>query len=214
MTTSAQPLLSRREARRADELARRRSDVVVGAAEVFATKGYHDAQISEIAAAAEVSLGSLYATFAGKDEIYQAVLESTADHMRVAVRHPIDQIEDATEALLALIDTMFAVFEDNAHILRLTLSGTGGLPWRIRANTKGISGRGVDSFVSWLTEICDRAVGEKKLRGIDAKALALMLAGSVLQTAAHSIDHTPEVPLSKSAPHVRAIFERILKPGD
>jgi AcrR family transcriptional regulator len=188
--------------------------MVAGAAEVFAKKGYDGAQMTEVAAAAEVSLGSLYSTFKGKDEIYQAVLESTADHMRVAVRQPIDQIEDPTEALLTLIDTMFAVFEENAQMLRLTLSGTGALPWRIRSSTGEMSGRGIDAFVAWLTEICDRAVREKKLRGINAHALAQILTGALLQTAAHSIENTPEVPLSKNAPYVRTIFERILKPTD
>lgn len=214
MAISTQSLQSRRTARRADELARRRSDMVAGAAEVFAEKGYDGAQMTDIAAAAEISLGSLYATFEGKDELYQVVLESTADHMRVAVRQPIDQIEDPTEALLTLIDTMFAVFEENADMLRLTLSGTGALPWRIRSGTEEISGPGIDAFVVWLTEICDRAVREKKLRGINAQALALMLTGALLQTAAHSIKNTPEVPLSKNAPYVRTIFERILKPTD
>jgi TetR/AcrR family transcriptional repressor of mexJK operon len=54
---------SRREQRRAQELAGRRADLLDAALEVFAEKGFDGAQISEIAGLAEVSLASLYAMF-------------------------------------------------------------------------------------------------------------------------------------------------------
>ena len=44
---------SPRENRRASELERRRTDALSAASAVFASKGYHDAQMTEIAAAAE-----------------------------------------------------------------------------------------------------------------------------------------------------------------
>ena len=46
--------------------------------------------------------------------------------------------------------------------------------------------------------------------GEGTEALALTLTGALLQTAAHAIERTPDVPLSESAPRVRAIFERTL----
>jgi AcrR family transcriptional regulator len=45
---------SRREQRRRQDLQRRRSDILAAASSVFAAKGFHDAQMTEIAAAAEV----------------------------------------------------------------------------------------------------------------------------------------------------------------
>jgi len=210
MVRTTPPAESRRSARRAAELARRRSDVVKGAAEIFGAKGYDGAQMTEIAKAAEVSLGSLYGLFEGKDQIYRAVLEDAARHMEASVRQPIERIEDPAQALLELVDTLFHVFDQNANVLRLLLGGTGGLPAAIRSNLRGASAPGVDDFVSWLSEICDRAVRQGALRGLDAEALALTLTGALLQTAAHAIEHAPSVPLSENAPRVRAIFARTL----
>ena len=204
------PAASRRSARRAEELARRRSDVVTGAAEVFGTKGYEGAQMTEIARASEVSLGSLYALFEGKDEIYRAVLEDAARHIEASVRQPIERIEDPAQALLEVVDTLFHVFDQNLNVLRLLLSGTGGLPAAIRTNLRGATAPGVGDFVAWLTEICERVVQRRELRALDAEALALTLTGALLQTAAHAIEHAPDVPLSQHAARVRAIFSRTL----
>ena len=66
--------VSRRQKRRAEDLARRRSDVLAAAAAVIAAKGFHDAQMTEIASAAEVSLATVYALFDGKDRIFEEVL--------------------------------------------------------------------------------------------------------------------------------------------
>ena len=210
MIRTATPTESRRSSRRAAELARRRSDVITGAAEVFGAKGYDGAQMTEIAKAAEVSLGSLYAVFEGKDQIYRAVLEDAARHMEASVRQPIERIEDPTQALLELVETLFRVFDQNVNVLRLLLSGTGGLPAAIRSNSRGADVPGVDDFVSWLSEICDRVVRQHELRSIDGQALALTLTGALLQTAAHAIEHAPDLPLSENAPRIRAIFERTL----
>ena len=76
--------VSPRENRRANELAQRREDALAAASAVFAAKGYHDAQMTEIAAAAELSRASLYSMFTGKEELYQQVISSGAE----AVREP------------------------------------------------------------------------------------------------------------------------------
>ena len=62
---------SRRKNRRERELANRRDDAIDGAAAVFAAKGFHEAQMTEIAAAAELSLASLYSMFRGKEELFR-----------------------------------------------------------------------------------------------------------------------------------------------
>ncbi|HEX2464324.1 MAG TPA: helix-turn-helix domain-containing protein [Thermoanaerobaculia bacterium] len=73
---------SRREARRERELEHRRSDVLEAATEAFATHGYHDAQIGEIAARAELSLASLYSMFDGKEAWWGRARRGWADACR------------------------------------------------------------------------------------------------------------------------------------
>jgi AcrR family transcriptional regulator len=180
------------------------------AADVFARKGYDGAQMAEIAGAAEVSLASLYAQFRSKDEIYEAVIEDAAERMFGVLRERVEAVEDPGEALLVLIDTLFGCLEQDIALLRLVLSGTAGVPWRIRANRRS---RMTDEVNAWVIERCKKAVRRSALRGLDAAALGHALMGGVLQAAASAIDHTPERPLSELAPRLRAIFARLLDGG-
>jgi AcrR family transcriptional regulator len=198
---------SPRASRRAREVAQRRIDMLAAAAEVFARKGYDGAQMAEIAARAEVSLASLYAEFRGKDEIYQAVIDDTAERFFEVLRGRVDAVADPGEALLVLIDTFFECLARDIAVLRLVLSASAGMPWRIRADR---TSRVTDELRAWLLALCRKAVRRSALRGLDGAALAHVLLGGVMQSAAQSIELEPERPLTELAPRLRAIFERLL----
>jgi AcrR family transcriptional regulator len=198
---------SRRASRRARELAVRRADMLASAAEVFARKGYDGAQMAEIAAAAEVSLASLYAEFRGKDDIYQAVIDDAGGRVLAAIRERAAAVRDPGEALLEVIDAMFECMERDIALLRLVVSGSSGLPWRFRTSREsGLLGE----FTDWVTALCRKAVRSGPLRGLDAGALARTLIGAVLHAAAHAVDAKPPARLTDQAPRVRAIFSRLI----
>jgi AcrR family transcriptional regulator len=199
---------SRRASRRARELEQRRMDMLAAAADAFAQKGYDGAQMAEIAAAAEVSLASLYAEFRAKHEIYQAVIDDAAERMFEVLRDRVEAVEDPAEALLVLIDTLFDCLAQDIALLRLVLSGSAGVPWRIRSDRQS---RVTDEFRSWVIGQCRRATRRGALRGLDAAALGHALIGGVLQAAAHAIEREPERPLTELAPRLRAIFARLLE---
>jgi len=71
---SATPV-SLRARRRREDLSRRREDTLAGATAVFAERGFHDAQMGGMAAAAEVSRKTLYAMFESKELLYQEVID-------------------------------------------------------------------------------------------------------------------------------------------
>jgi AcrR family transcriptional regulator len=194
---------SPRATRRAREVAQRRLDMLAAAADVFARKGYEGAQMAEIAAAAEVSLASLYAEFRGKHEIYQAAIDDMAERLFEVLRSRVEAVADPGEALLVLIDTLFECLAQDA-LLRLVLSGSAGV--RIRSDRQV---RVSHAFTEWVIGLCRRAVRRGGLRGLEPSALGHALIGSVLQAAAFAIDHEPERPLTQCAPPVRAIFARL-----
>jgi AcrR family transcriptional regulator len=200
---------SRRASRRARELAVRRADMLAGAADVFARKGYDGAQMAEIAAAAEVSLASLYAEFRGKDDIYQAVIDDAGRRVLSAIRERAETIADPAEALLEVIDALFECMDRDIALLRLVISGSSGLPWRLRTSQES---QIFDEFTDWVTALCRRAVRSGTLRGLYAGTLARALIGAVMQTAAHAVDQSAS--LTAQAPRVRAIFSRLIAGGE
>ena len=124
--------VSPRENRRANELAQRREDALTAASSVFAAKGYHDAQMTEIAAEAELSRASLYSMFTGKEELYQQVISTAAEAVRDAVHEKVEALDDPGHQLLCVIDSLFACYEQNQNLLRIYVLGTQGLPFKIR----------------------------------------------------------------------------------
>jgi AcrR family transcriptional regulator len=201
---------SPRAQRRRLEQEQRRADVIRAASSIFGEKGYEGAQIAEIAAAAELSLASLYALFEGKEQLYQAVIEVAAVSIREIVFDKIEPVPDPAERLLTLVDSLFDCFEQNRDLLRIYTRSTGGLPWRMRSSLGDSAVTIFQNFIDWVAELAQDAQKTGYLRGLDPEAFALTLIGSVTTTAAFAIERAPGRPLTDSASGVRAICKRIL----
>ena len=203
---------SRRQGRRDRELAGRRVDAIEGAAAIFAAKGFHDAQMTEIAAAAELSLASLYSMFKGKEELYAEVMRTATDRMRKSVLDSVGEIDDPAETLLALIDAIFECFEAMHDLTTLVMSTTQGLPWRFREQL-GEQGRESNRpFMEWMVGLAREAQSQGYLDGIDPEVFSRTLIGAISITAAASARDEPNQPFTRGAPSIRAIFERVLRP--
>jgi len=202
---------SPKERRRAEDLTRRREDVIAAAVTVFAEKGFHAAQVTEIAARAELSRATLYALFEGKDELYAEVIATTARRVSEVVRGNVKGIEDPAERLLAVIDALFASFEASQDLLRIYARGTHGIPFRVRQELGDETFHVFQEFGDWVTELAEAAAQAGRIGGLDPRAVATTLVGSVTVTATRWIEATPELPLSGAAEAVRAIFERLLE---
>jgi len=201
---------SRRDERRADEMARRRTDILSAAAAVFATKGYHDAQISDIAAAAEVSRASIYAMFEGKKELYGEVISSAAKAIDGRVHAAVARLEDPAEQLLCVIDTLFECYEGNLDLLRIYTLGTHGLRFKAREAIGDSSVEVFVAFTNWVVTLAQRAKQAGYLRGHDPETVAVSLVGAVTTTAARWVEFTPDRPISEAVPVLRAIFRDVV----
>jgi len=202
--------VSPRENRRASELAQRRTDALAAASAVFASKSYHDAQMTEIAAAAELSRASLYSMFTGKEELYQEVISTAAEAVRDAVREKVEALDDPGHQLLCVIDSLFSCYEQNQNLLRIYTLGTQGLPFKGR-HAMGDSVLEIFvAFTEWVIEIAKQAKRAGYLQRLDPEAVGLSLVGAVNTIAARWLETTPERPLSQAAPPVHAIFQQLL----
>ncbi|MCB2185881.1 MAG: TetR/AcrR family transcriptional regulator [Deltaproteobacteria bacterium] len=147
--------------RRAKETARRRSDVLEAAVEVFAVKGFHDTAMTEIAAQAEFSLATIYKLFpGGKEEIYQAtqerVVASFERELAALPADPADPLATLRE-YLAASGRVYA-----AHPREMTLhlreaAGLGfdlarGLPPELAARYRASADRAVSALAAALEQ--------------------------------------------------------------
>ena len=90
----------------------RRRQILDAALTVFSQKGFHAANVSDVAAEAGVSQGTIYWYFDSKDELFQAALLSSFIDLGEDVMAPLAECTSATEKLLALAQSM----TDLAHV--------------------------------------------------------------------------------------------------
>ncbi|MBN1953885.1 MAG: TetR/AcrR family transcriptional regulator [Anaerolineae bacterium] len=64
----------------------RRAQILSAARQVFAQQGFHDTKMSDIAQAAEVSQGTLYHYFSGKDDLFMSLFSNWAEQLEGTVQ--------------------------------------------------------------------------------------------------------------------------------
>src|SRR4029077_9339981 len=76
------------------------------AARVLADKGFHDTTVADIAAAADIGVGTFYLHFPTKDALFDSVVEETVDRLKAAV----DAARDASTGPVEKMTTANAAF--------------------------------------------------------------------------------------------------------
>jgi AcrR family transcriptional regulator len=208
------PPRSRREERRERELSLRRADVIAAAAAEFAEKGFDGAQMSALAARAEVALGTLYSLFASKEQLFQAVIETSAEQVRASIQAEVLAVAGARERLLRLIDAGFAWFRRDPVFFRLYAQSTHGWPARIRATMGESAQAQFTDFAQWVVELARDAAAAGALRGIDPEAFGLALMGALVNVTSALTTGTTTRSAEAFAADLRTLFERLLAPEE
>jgi AcrR family transcriptional regulator len=203
---------SPREQRRERELELRRADVLAAATAEFAEKGFEGAQMSALAARAEVALGTLYSLFASKEQLFQAVVETGADALRSAIEAQVLALSDPRERLLRLIDAGFERFRSEPALFRIFAQSTRGMTARIRGAMGESAQAQFAEFVRFVVGLAREAAAAGVLRGVDPEAFGLALMGALVNVTTAIIEGTTTRPAEALAADVRALFERLLAP--
>lgn len=96
---------------------RTRQDLLAAAVSVLARKGFHDTKITDIAAEADVGVGTFYLHFETKDALFDALVDDTVrrlktavDDARLAVTDPIERLRAANQAFCRFAERNREVF--------------------------------------------------------------------------------------------------------
>ncbi|MBN1642936.1 MAG: TetR/AcrR family transcriptional regulator [Anaerolineae bacterium] len=122
MEPSQQTPESSAQNRRQRRIARRRSEILAAAAEVFAERGYAGTTTRAIAEAADVAEGTLYNYFGGKREILLAVANEADGPMAQALLDA-GRLE-SREAMTVLFERAFDISEARLPFLRTLLTAS------------------------------------------------------------------------------------------
>jgi len=113
-------------ARRERERLQRRREILEAARKLFCEKGYAAATVDDIAAAAELSKGTVYLYFRSKDELYASVIlegfEKLEERLKELARSDLPLLDKVEAILRAFVDHCIS----NPEYFRLTQLFAGG----------------------------------------------------------------------------------------
>lgn len=110
-----------------------RQHILEAAERVFAERGYEVAKVAEIAQDCALSMGTIYAIFPGKAELYAALLEGRGQELLHLAQGLASRNLPPREALLALADVYIDYFVEHPEFLRMHLRS--GASWALGSAT-------------------------------------------------------------------------------
>jgi AcrR family transcriptional regulator len=162
---------SRKESVRQARKEMYRQLIFEAAERVFAEQGFDGAKMQDVAAEAGLSLGTLYAIFAGKAELFQAIHESRGRQLIEHARAEAGRFEDVTEQLLQGLRAYVEFLLDHPHFLRIHLDD--GRVLAIGRSSQPIeTEEGAGTEVDFVAESMHRAMSEGALYDDDPILMA------------------------------------------
>ncbi|MDP1874385.1 TetR/AcrR family transcriptional regulator [Phenylobacterium sp.] len=102
-----------------------RAKVLAAARELFSTQGYEGATIRDIAAAAGMSTGAVFANFTDKSELFREIMTSDLNAVQSAMSEAAARGRTVDDALLKAFSAGYAFYRGQMPLVRAAL----GLSW-------------------------------------------------------------------------------------
>jgi AcrR family transcriptional regulator len=106
-----------------------RQHVLGAAVGVFAERGFEATRVQEIAQRADLSLGTIYSVFPGKQELYEAILAEHGQALLALVQGVHNRASPARETLNELVGIYIDYFVGHPDFLRMHLRS--GASWAL-----------------------------------------------------------------------------------
>ncbi len=158
--------------RKEREKSQRRRKIMKAAEKVFAKRGFQGATIQEIALEAELSVGTIYNFFSGKDALYSVILISHLDEMREKVLQHITPIINVKERLKAMLFFQSELIEKNRNFFIIFFRDQSRLPWTpAKDPDKEVSMR-YERFLNTLQDIFEEGIEKGIFKPLPPEDLA------------------------------------------
>jgi TetR/AcrR family fatty acid metabolism transcriptional regulator len=159
----------------------RHERILEAALRVFASKGYRDAAVDDIAARSGTSKGGVYFHFPGKQALFLALLDRTAARLRGKIEQAMaahdEPVAKADAALLAVLRT-FARHRALARLFMVEALGAGREFHRRMADIR-------EEFASVIRAHLDDAVARGVIEPVDTEVASRAWFGALYEVITH-----------------------------
>lgn len=162
---------------RQDRSAVRQERILDAALDAFAERGYQDTTVDEIAGSARTSKGGIYFHFPGKDVIFLALLDRSANRLLARLTERVDVQPGPIAKVDAALFVLVTTFGSHRALARLFLVEALGAGPRFHVRLFDIQAR----FVAFLKRQLDVAVDQGLIRPLDTEVASLAWFGALNQ---------------------------------
>jgi len=187
-----------------------RREIILEAAEkVIGAKGLHGSSMEEIAREAQLSTGSLYNAFAGKEELYRVLFVRRAERLLERLRARLLTNASPTRALETVIETLFEHFDVNRNFFAIYLEATSGFSWHIRKTLGEEALARYQEFIQAVAEIFQRGIASGEIPKSDPHHLALAFMGGINAYVTQWVSTDRGISLIDLIPSAKAVLLRL-----
>lgn len=116
----------------------RRKTILDAATRLFGACGYHSTTVPMIVAESDSSVGSFYAHFRNKEDVFAAVLEALGQKVTELMNLARDSQEDALLGIRSAVESLFLFLADNPGDARILIVESSGLSPRLERARRAI----------------------------------------------------------------------------
>ncbi len=203
-----------RQTRRERERMRHRREILDGALELFANKGYHNVTMHQIAERAEFAVGTLYKFFNDKEDLYKALVKERATELHSILRDVLEAAGDEVAKVRNYIREKGRIFSANLPLVRLYFAETRGASFNIRAGLDREIRQLYDQLLKNLAAVFRAGICKGRFRKMDPYYMALALDGMTNTFLLAWLEDPKKHPYEKNADLIENLFfEKVLLKG-
>jgi AcrR family transcriptional regulator len=159
----------------AEQSRSRRERILDAAFHAFATRGYRETAVDDIAGAAETSKGGIYFHFPTKEAIFRELMATTADKLVAKVERAVALESEPVARAEAAIHTVLATFAGHRTMARLLFLDTVGAGRVFQAEANALHER----FARLIQGYLDEAVASGAAPAMDTRITSIAWFGAI-----------------------------------
>jgi len=164
----------------------RRKTILDAATRLFGAYGYHSTTVPMIVAESDSSVGSFYAHFRNKEDVFAAVLEALGQKVTEVMDQARDSQDDALLGIRCAVESLFMFLADNPGDARILIVESSGLSPRLERMRRAI-------LRQYAEQVCQTLESAPGAFFVSAPAIAARcLVGAVFESLCSWLEESPD----------------------
>jgi TetR/AcrR family transcriptional regulator, fatty acid metabolism regulator protein len=180
----------------------RHQRILDAALNVFSLRGYREAAVDEIAVEAQTSKGGIYFHFPGKQAIFLALLDRSADMLFNRIKDAVEVVPDPIAKVEIALHTLLHTFASHRVLARLFLVESLGAGPEFHMKIHAIH----DRFVSLIQDHLDQGVRQNLILPLDTRVAGLAWFGALNQVVINWVLEETDSSVEDSYPTLRNLL--------